>query len=151
LNARTVPDQYSIRHIAEFAHHLVGRKLFSKIDSVKAYHQIPVYPDEVAKTAIVTPFGIFEFPYMSLGLRNAVQTFQRFIDDVLRDLDFCYAYIDDVLVTSTSEDEHEQHLHTLFRRFSEYCVLLNSAKCVFGATELTLIGYKISAEGTRPP
>ena len=88
---------------------------------------------------------------MSLGLRNAVQTFQRFIDDVLRDLDFCYAYIDDVLVTSTSEDEHEQHLHTLFRRFSEYCVLLNSAKCVFGATELTLIGYKISAEGTRPP
>jgi hypothetical protein len=43
---------------------------------------------------------------MSFGLRNAAQTFQRFIDEVLRGLDFCYAYIDDVLVASTSEEEH---------------------------------------------
>jgi hypothetical protein len=66
---------------------------------------------------------------MSFGLRNAAQTFQRFINEVLRDLDFCYAYIDEVLVASTSEDEHEQHLRALFQRFSEYGVFLNSAKC----------------------
>ena len=82
---------------------------------------------------------------MSFGLRNAAQTFQLFIDEVLRDMDFCYAYIDDVLVASTSEEEHEQHL-----RFSEYVVLLNPAKCVFGETEVTFLGYTVSAEGTRP-
>ena len=87
---------------------------------------------------------------MSFGLRNAAQTFQRFIDEVLRDLDFCYAYIDDVLVASTSEDEHEQHLRTLFQRFSEYGVLLNPAKRVSGAKEVTFLGYAVSAEGTRP-
>jgi hypothetical protein len=87
---------------------------------------------------------------MSFGLRNAAQTFQRFIDEVLRDLDFCYAYIDDVLVASNSEDERAQHLRTLFQRFSEYGVLLNRAKCVFGATEVTSLGYTVSAEGTRP-
>jgi hypothetical protein len=87
---------------------------------------------------------------MSFRLRNAAQTFQRFINEVLRDLDFCYAYIDDVLVASTSEDEQEQHLHTLFQRFSEYGVLLNPAKCVFGATEVTFLGYTVSADGTRP-
>ena len=143
LNARTVPDQYPVRHIADFAHQLAGWKVFSTIDLVKAYHQISVHPDDIAKTAIITPFGLFEFPYMSFGLRNAAQTFQWFIDEVLRDLDFCYAYIDDVLVASTSEDEHEQHLRTLFQRFSEYGVLLNPVKCVFGATEVTFLGYTV--------
>jgi len=87
---------------------------------------------------------------MSFGLRNAAQTFLRFIDEVLRDADFCYAYIDDVLVASTSEEEHEQQLRTLFQRFSDYGVLLNPAKSVFGATEVTFRGYTVSAEGTRP-
>jgi len=68
LNARTIPDQYPVRHIADFAHQLAGRTVFSTIDLVKAYHQIPVHPDDIAKTAIITPFGLFEFPYMSFGL-----------------------------------------------------------------------------------
>jgi hypothetical protein len=117
---------------------------------VKAYFQIPVKPDDVAKTAVITPFGLFEFPYMFFGLRNPAQTFQRFIDEVLRDLDICYAYIDDMLVASTSEDEHEQHLRALFQRFSEYGVLLNPAICVFGTTEVTFLDYTVSAEDTRP-
>jgi hypothetical protein len=87
---------------------------------------------------------------MSFGFRNAGQTFQRFIDEVLRDLDFCYAYIDNVLVAYSSEDEHEQHLSTLFQRFSEYGVLLHPAKCVIGESEVTFLGYTVSAEGTRP-
>ena len=144
-----IPDQYPVQHIADFAQQLAGQKIFSTIDLVKAYHQIPVHPDDIAKTAIITPFGLFEFPYMSFGLQNVAQTFQRFIDEVLRDLDFCYAYIDDVLVASASEEEHEQHLHTLFQRF-EYGVLLNQAKCVFSVTEVTFLGYTVSAAGTQP-
>ena len=87
---------------------------------------------------------------MTFGLRNAAQTFQRFINEVLRDLDFCYAYIDDVLVTSTLEEEHKQHLCTLFQHFYEYGVLLNPAKCVFSVMEVTFLGYTVSAAGTQP-
>ena len=97
LNARTIPDRYTVPHIQRFLpppfrlHHLF------KIDLVPAYHQIPVFLDDIQKTAITTPFGLFEFPFV---LRNAAQTFQSFMDDVLKDLDFCFAYIDDILVFS---------------------------------------------------
>ena len=60
---------------------------------------------------------------MSFGLRNAAQTFQRFMDEILRGLDFAFAYIDDVLVASKDVVEHKQHLREVFRRLDEYvCV-----------------------------
>ena len=95
---------------------------------MRAYHQITVADRDVLKMAIITPFGLFEFPAMSFGLRNAAQTFQRLVDEILRELDFCYAYIDDILVASSSEEEHLKHLQILFQRLQEYGVVINPAK-----------------------
>jgi hypothetical protein len=87
---------------------------------------------------------------MSFGLRNAAQTFQRFMDDILRELDFCFAYLDDILVFSRSPEEHEQHLRALFTQLQRYGIIINPAKCAFRAPEVTFLRYKVSAEGSQP-
>lgn len=142
LNARTIPDRYPIPHIEDFTQTLHGKKVFTTIDLVRAYNQIPVHSADVPKTAITTPFGLFEFLYMPFGLRNAAQTFQRFINKVLQGLKFCYAYIDDVLIASTTEDEHEKHLREIFKRLHDYGVKINPTKSTFGEKQVEFLGYR---------
>ncbi|XP_076764643.1 uncharacterized protein LOC143431631 [Xylocopa sonorina] len=102
------------------------------------------------KTYITTPFGLFEFPSMSFGLRKAAQTFQQFIDEVLRSLDFCYAYIDNILVASSSKKQHRQHLEELFKRLKQYVVVVNPSKYHLGKSEVKFLGYLVNGKGLRP-
>lgn len=150
LNAVSIPDQHGIPHIHSFADHLHGSKIFSKIDLVKAYHLIPIDPKDIHKTAISTPFGLFEFLRMGFGLRNASQTFQRFMNQVTQGLDFVFVYIDDILVASKNEEEHREHLSLLFNRLQEFGVNVNRAKCTFGVPELDFLGHHINSSGIAP-
>jgi hypothetical protein len=85
---------------------------------------------------------------MSFGLRNAAQTFQWFMDEVLRGLRFYFVYLDDILVYSHSHGEHERHLWVLFSRLQKYGIIINPTKCNFHATEVTFLVYKVTAEGS---
>ena len=87
---------------------------------------------------------------MPFGLRNAAQTFQRFIDQVLRGLDFCYAYIDDLLIASSEVEDHKCHLRLVFECLSEYGVVINPAKCEFGVAQLQFLGHDVDSKGIRP-
>ncbi|KFD64266.1 hypothetical protein M514_23550 [Trichuris suis] len=150
LNAITVPDRYPIPHIQDFTSTICGSKTFSKIDLVRAFYQIPMDPASIAKTAICTPFGLFEYLRMPFGLRNAAQTFQRLIDQVVRGLPFCYAYIDDLLVASKNHEEHKKHLRSLFERLQQFLIVINVQKSIFAATELDFLGHRVSEHGKRP-
>lgn len=88
---------------------------------------------------------------MVFGLRNAAQTFQRFMHIVLRNLDFCYVvYINDLLVASSNIDEHKLHLQQIFERLWYYGVVLNVDKCVFAKHKVTFLGHTIASAGVEP-
>lgn len=87
---------------------------------------------------------------MSFGLRNAAQTFQRFMDEVLRGLDFVYVYLDDILIASESESSHLEHLKIVFDRLEAYGIVTNPAKCIFGESEVPFLGYLVTADGISP-
>lgn len=150
LNARTIPDRYPVPLLRDYNHALHGATIFSVIDCAKAYTQIPVAPEDIPKTAIITPFGLFESKFMTFGLRNAAQTWQRFIDNILRGLPFCFAYLDDVLVFSETKEQHHQHLREVFKCLEKHGVVLNTAKCVFGQPEVEFLGHRISSAGSAP-
>ncbi|UYV84202.1 hypothetical protein LAZ67_X001507 [Cordylochernes scorpioides] len=150
LNAATVPDRYPVPNIMDFASHLHGKKIFSTIDLVRAYHHVPVESRDIPKTAVITSFGLFEFPRMSFGLCNAAQTFQRLINEVLQGLDFAYAYIDDVLIASDSENQHVSHLQQLFGRLRDYGLTINETKCTFGQPSVKFLRFIITNAGISP-
>ena len=150
LNNATQPDRYPLPFLNDFSDSLHGCTVFSKLDCYKGYHQIPMAKEDAHKTAIITPIGLYQYTMMPFGLRNAGNTYQRYMDELVRNLPFCFVYADDVLVASHSNEEHKQHLRLLLDRFKQNGVVLNKNKCEFAVSKLNFLGHHISTKGFEP-
>ena len=134
----------------DFAANLAGCTIFSKIDLVKGYHQVPMAAADIPKTAIITPFGMFEYVYMPFGLCNAAQTFQRMMDVIMQGLPHTFVYLDDCLVASRNMEDHILHLGQVMDRLQTAGLRVNFKKCVFAVGGLQFLGHSVSRAGMSP-
>lgn len=129
LNEKTKPDKYPPPLMEDLFNMLDGKKIFTTLDLFKAYHQIPIHEADIPKTAIITSFGLFEFVVMPFGLKC---TFQRYVDSVLRGLEFVYCYVDDIIIASEKPKEHLEHIRIVFDKLEENGLKISLSKCNFG-------------------
>jgi hypothetical protein len=128
---------------------LHGCSVFSKNNLVKSYHQIPVAVSDIPKMVIVTPFGLFEYLFMPLGLSNTAQTFQRMMDSTTKGLEGVFAYMDDSCVGSPDGQTHLCHLEIFFNALATDGLDINLDKDVFAVPSLEILGNKILAADGR--
>jgi hypothetical protein len=146
----TEDDRYPLPSILDFSSNLDGCTVFSKVDLVKGYHQVPMAEADIPKTAICTPFGLFEYLFMPFGLKNAAQTFQRLMDRLFRHLPFVFVYLDDILIASRNITEHMVHLRQVLTILRENGLQINPAKCIFAAASLSFLGHNVDSTGISP-
>jgi hypothetical protein len=115
LNEVTVKNKYPMPRIEDLFDQLRGASVFSKIDLRSGYHQLRIRPTDIPKTAFITKYGLYEFMVMSFGLTNAPTYFMYLMNNVFMDyLDkFVVVFIDDILIYSQNEQEHEEHLRKI--------------------------------------
>ena len=151
LNAITKKNCYPLPLVSDLLDRVQDCKVFSVIDLKNAFNLIRIRDGDEWKTAFRTHLGLFEYTVMPFGLTNAPATFQVYVQDVLRDiLDIVYVvYLDDILIFSHSQEEHNQHCHMVLERLHNGCLFANIEKCEFDRSNVEYLGYIISAEGIK--
>ena len=151
LNVATIKNKYPLPLIDELFDQLNGAKYFTKLDLRSRYHQVWIEPSDVPKTTFRTCFGHYEFLVMPFELTNAPATFMTLIDTVLRPFlgKFVVVFLDDILVYSSSEEEHLNHLRQVFEVLREHQLYAKDSKCEFLKTENSLFGSYYFQRGDK--
>ncbi|KAL0533473.1 hypothetical protein IC582_030313 [Cucumis melo] len=149
LNKVTVKNRYPLPRIDDLFDQLQGATVFSKIDLRSGYHQLRIKNEDVPKTAFRSRYGHYEFIVMSFGLTNAPAVFMDLMNRVFREfLDtFVIVFIDDILIYSKTEAEHEEHLRMVLQTLRDNKLYAKFSKCEFWLKQVSFLGHVVSKDG----
>ena len=149
LNQVTIKNKYPIPRIDDLFDQLQGAQVFSKIDLRSGYCQLKIKEEDISKTAFRTRYGHYEFLVMPFGLTNAPAAFVELMNRIFQPLlDICViVFIDDILVYSKSNQEHEEHLRNVLSILREKKLYAKFSKCEFWLNEVAFLGHVISGKG----
>ncbi|KAL0549546.1 hypothetical protein IC582_014031 [Cucumis melo] len=149
LNKVTVKNRYPLPRIDDLFDQLQGATVFSKIDLRSGYHQLRIKDEDVPKTAFRSRYGHYEFIVMSFGLTNAPTVFMDLMNRVFREfLDtFVIVFIDDILIYSKTEAEHEEHLRMVLQTLRDNKLYAKFSKCEFWLKQVSFLGHVVSKAG----
>jgi hypothetical protein len=152
LNSVTIKDRYPIPNIQLIIDSLHGARYFSTLDLLSGYWQIEIEEKHKYKTAFICEYGLYEFNCMPFGLCNAPGTFQREMNNVLKDVlyEFTLVYLDDIIVFSKTLDDHIKHLKIIFKLLANEGLKLKLSKCDFFKTKIKYLGHVITVNGFHP-
>ncbi len=143
-------DRYPIPKVEDLFAMLKGGKLFSKLDLRQAYQQMKL--DEKSKQFVVvnTLQGLFRYTLLPFGIASALGIFQRVMESIVRDIPGVVVYLDDILITAETKEEHLERLDEVLSKIRESGLRLKKEKCVFMASSVEYLGHLVDAEGLHP-
>jgi hypothetical protein len=149
LNEVTIKNKYPLPRIENLFDKMKGASVFSKINLRSGYHQLKIWGSDISMGAFCTRYGLYEYIVMSFGLTNASDYFMYLMNKVFMEYmdKFIVVLIDDILIFSKIEEKHEKHLRLVSKKLRSNQLYIKFIKCVFWLTEVTFLGYVISAGG----
>ena len=150
VNDKTKSDSFPIPRIADCIDQIGNAKFVSTFDMLKGYWQVPLTQRAREISAFVTPSGLYQYKVMPFGMKNAPATFQRMVNKLVRDIDGCEGYIDDVVIFSDNWSDHIRQIKRFFQIMREAKLTINLMKSEFGKATVKYLGHIVGQGQVRP-
>ena len=152
LNANTVTDSFPIPRIDDILADCAKGKIWATIDMTNSFFQTRMHPDDIHLTAVNTPWGLYEWLVMPMGIKNAPAIHQRRVTAALREHigKICHVYLDDIVIWSSNLEEHARNVRTILEALEKAKLYCNPKKTKLFCTEIHFLGHRISCRGIEP-
>jgi len=149
LNGLSISDAFPLPRIDDILADCAKGKIWGKIDMTDSFFQTRMHPDDIHKTAVTTPFGLYEWTVMPMGFKNSPAIHQCRVTNALRPLigKICHVYIDDIVIWSNTLEEHVENVRSVMQALLNAKLYVNEKKTQLFCHEIKFLGHRISCAG----